>query len=64
MNAALLLVPLGLFASLTLFFERLRVPPEEPEEVVVIDEGYGFVGLVAFMVAVSALTLLALYLVG
>jgi len=55
---------LGLFASLTLFFERLRVPPEEPEEVVVIDEGYGFAGIVAFMVAVSVLTLLALYLVG
>ena len=63
MNAALLLVPLGLFASLTLFFERLRVPPEEPQEVV-LEEGYGFAGIVAFMTVVCVLTLLVLYLVG
>jgi hypothetical protein len=63
MNAALLLVPLGLFASLTLFFERLRVSPEEPQEVV-LEEGYGFAGIVAFMTVVCVLTLLVLYLVG
>ena len=63
MNAALLLVPLGLFASLTLFFERLRVPAEEPQEVV-LEEGYGFAGIVAFMTVVCVLTLLVLYLVG
>jgi hypothetical protein len=64
MNTGLVLVPLSLLASLTFLLNRLHVPLAEPDDEVIVQDGYGFVGIVVFVVVVCVLTLLALSLVG
>jgi hypothetical protein len=64
MATGLLLVPMSLLASVAFLLDRFHQPPAELDDELLYGNGYGFAGIVAFIVTVSVLTLLALYAIS